>query len=246
MKSKLYLFSIAILLLSITQSCHLQFGTLKFDTQNAEMLSSDKLVNYLQNNPKPNIVLRVPDANDTTSAKTNAYYNYLIEKELVMGGINVKDAKLFNKTLKESSAEDYKNLKEITGVDLILELVRIKKDVPYTTNIFFTKHDEKRELNNYQISRFGAIIEFKIVMVENNEDAGLYTFYYTPCSSESNNGDCGCILGYKNGLNKIYPKKNWCRQRINPELQSMDETLMEDFFVESVRNIVLDLKGTEK
>ena len=245
MKSKLLLFSIAIILLSLTQSCRLQFGTLQFDAKQADMLSSDELVTFIRNHPKPTIVVRTKETNDSIIAKTNAYYNYLMEKELVKSGFKVKDAELFSKTAEKANVEDYKRLNVITGVDLILELVRIKKDVPYTTEIFYTKNNEKRELNNYQISRNGAIIEFKLVLVGNNKAEGLYTFYYTPCSSKSNNGDCGCILGYKNGLNKIYPEKNWCRKRINPELQSMDESLMEDFFTESVQNIIFDIKGVE-
>ena len=243
MKSKLLLSSIAVILLFITQSCHLQFGTLVFDQQNSEIISSEELIQFVKNKEHPTIVLRTPVSRDSTAAETNAYYNYLIEKELVKSGFKVKDVDLFNGLVDKTSMDDYKNLKDITGVDLVLELIKIKKDIPYTTDKFYTKNGEIRELNDYVISRFGAIIEYKIIMVGSNESVGLYTFYYSPCSSDSNIGDCNCILGYKNGMNKIYPKKNWCHSRENPEFMPMDESLMEDFFIQSVRSMISDMKG---
>ena len=243
MKSRLLLFSFASILLFVTQSCHLQFGTLVFEQQDSEIISSEELTNFVKNKEHPTIVLRTPVSKDSTSAKTNAYYNYLIEKELVKSGFKVKDVDLFNELVSKTTIDDYKNLKEITNVDLILELIKIKKNIPYTTDRFYTKKGEERELNDYVISRFGAIIEYKVIMVGSNEAVGLYTFYYSPCSSDSNIGDCNCILGYKNGLNKIYPKKNWCHSRENPEFMPMDENLMEDFFIQSVRSMISDMKG---
>ncbi len=247
MKSKLLLFSMTALFLILMQSCHLQFGTLQFDKKQADLQSSDQIKSFIKSNPQPTIVLKVPiTKDDTASSRSSAYYNYLIEKELVKSGFKVKDANLFNEVIKKSSSSDYNKLKEITGVDLILELVTIKKDIRYYTDRFYTNKGEERLLNDYSISRYGAIIEFKLVLLGTNEYVGTYTFYYSPCSDDDNSGDCSCVLGYKNGLNKIYPKKNWCGSRTNPEFDPMDENSMEDFFIESVQNMVLDIKDTEK
>lgn len=231
---------ILFLLLSCSS---LQMGLIRFEGKQDEIIATNKIVEFIKNNPNPSIVLRVPNTEkQATQSDPNGYIYNAIEKELVLANFNVKDRGLFNEVVNKSSGIDYTKIKEITGTELILELVRVQPNVEYSTNRVYTKTGETKIFNNHIIKRAGAAIEFKLIIVENNDYGGSYSFYYTPCS-ESSTPDCTSYIGYKNFPNKVYPNINKCKS--NSKLaayETVDQNIVEEFVRNGVKRMILEIK----
>jgi hypothetical protein len=59
--------------------------------------------------------------------------------------------------------------------------------VIYKTNKYYNKNNEEKVEPSTTHKRFGASVEFKVVLISSNEFAGIYKFNYTPCVD-------GCII----------------------------------------------------
>ena len=79
---------------------------------------------------------------------------------------------------------------ELTNTDVILEVVNIDPAVVYTTNkvTLIGKKKETQQISNIDYKKYGASVEFKLIMVKNNEIAGTYKYNYQPCPT-------GCEIG---------------------------------------------------
>lgn len=235
---KSFLLFLAVITL-LTTSC-LKTGYLKYDGKKNEIIASQKIKEFMQKNPSPSIVLRVPKAELlSTQADPNGYIYSAIEKELMIAGFNVKDRGLFNEIVGKASGITYQELKKLTGTDLILELVRADLAVEHETNRIYSKLNEEVVFKNAKIVRNGAAIEFKITIIENNDYGGSYSFYYTPCPKSENN-DCSCQIGYKGS--KVYTNLNLCKDENYDGYEKIDKDILEEFVREGVKKVIAEIR----
>ncbi len=185
MRHILTISTIAILLLP---SCSSGKKIIKFPTVPDETYANPNLRDFFKSNRNPNIVLRVPNNNDkatsnTSTSKNNDVLYNTIEKELLRENFSVRDRGLFNELLSKSQTSDYSKIKELTNTDIILEVVNIDPSVLYTTNkvTVVASKKETEQIGNVDYKEKGASVEYKVILVKNNEIAGTYKFNYKPC-----------------------------------------------------------------
>ena len=231
-------------ILMIFQSCMLQTGTIRFERKPNEMISSQKFKDYFKEHPHPSILLKVPHLADSIKDDfdNNPLY-HSIEKELLNNGMVLKDRSIYEDMVYHSRAVDIKELKNELGVDLILEVIEIKRDIVYSSHTIYDQYGYKRNFNDYSVVRYGASITFKIIFLEDFEMVGSYTFNYTPCKQKNVKHDCHCSVGYKGILNKMYPKINMCGDREDPQFNEIEIHLLNDFIAESIHEMLEDLKN---
>ena len=192
-----------VLIAVLLTSCKIHKGYLKFEKKADEIIALDKVKKIINENKSPTIVLRVPEMSESaTQSDQNNYIYNAIEKELVINGFNVKDRGLFNQVIKSQKDLDYTKINELAGAELILELIKVETKIPYKTNRAFTENNKEIILENLEYQRVGASIEFKLIIVNNNEYGGSYKFNYSPCIEL--NEDCLCKVPYK-GKKKFLP-----------------------------------------
>lgn len=168
----------------LTVGCYSSRRTVKFSQKQDEITKTESLKKYLASNPNPKIVLRT-QANssfeDVTEKEDNSYLYNIIENELLKSGFVVRDRQLFDKIVTNSNnSNNYEVLKEKSDTDLIIELTLLDRDIIYETNKY---HDQKgkERISSRPITYYGAAIEFKVIMINSNEFAGIYKFNYVPC-----------------------------------------------------------------
>jgi len=229
-----------LLILSViilNTSCGIRTGYFSFKGKDNEIIATQKIKDFMSNNPSPSIVLRVPDAGEkATTSEENVFIYNSIEKELVIAGFDVKDRGIFNEVVNKSEQLDYKKLKELTNTELILELIRVKVNIPHKTNRFYTKKDKQKVSQDDAITRAGQVLEFKIIMLEKNEYGGSYSFYQTPCKDiKSIKDNCSCNIGHKGS--RIYPEVDMCRDTDSDSKVEAFEVVQEkDAYEKFIRN----------
>ena len=164
---------------------------LKFSQKADDIVTTASLKQFLSTNKTPKVVLRVNESSvEVTEGETNDYLYNAIENQLLSSGFIVRDRQLFNKIIgNDENNIDYKQLKEKSDTDLIIELTKLNPKILYETNKYYDKNDKEKVESSYNYKRYGASVEFKVVMIKSNEFAGVYKFNYTPCSS-----DKGCSI----------------------------------------------------
>ena len=123
-------------------------------------------------------------SNTQMSTENILMYN-AIEKELLEEGFSVRDRGLFNEVMVKSTTQDYSKIKDLTNTDLILEVINIDQHIVYSTNKVnqvYKNGTEKEVLQEKDYKARGFSIEFKLVIVRNNEIAGSYKYQYKPCT----------------------------------------------------------------
>lgn len=218
MRNILTISTLAILLLT---SCSSGKKIIKFPTVPDETYANPNLREFFKSNRNPNIVLRVPNNNDkatsnTSTSKNNDVLYNTIEKELLRENFSVRDRGLFNELLSKSQTSDYSKIKELTNTDIILEVVNIDPSVLYTTNkvsLVSTKKDTEK-IGNIDYKEKGASVEYKVILVKNNEIAGTYKFNYKPCPN-------GCELTTFKFTGKNKNKKIQLKETV--EINTMEE-----------------------
>jgi hypothetical protein len=196
---------------------------IKFAAVPDETYANPNLKKFFKENRNPNIVLRVPNNNDkaTSNTSTNRNNDVLyntIEKELLKENFSVRDRGLFNELLSKSATSDYSKIKELTNTDIILEVVSIDPSVLYTTNkvTTVTSKKEAEKIGNVDYKEKGASVEYKVILVKNNEIAGTYKFNYKPCPN-------GCELTTFKFTGKKSSLKPVLRETV--EINTMEEFL---------------------
>lgn len=179
----------------------------KFPEKENEVYPSPNLKSFLKDNKNPKVVLRIPSNKGEVTTSENKEYLYdAIEKELLKNGFIVRDRQLFNQVLSRTdNSADYSKLKERTDTDLIIELSKLN-DVLYETNKYKTSKG-KEGLLSYIYKRYGAEVEFKIILMKDNEFAGTYTFNYSPCGK------------YPCEINSDFKKNWWQAQKGKKEFE---------------------------
>lgn len=244
MKNKFLLFlSMSITIIMSITSCGLKTGYLKYEGKGNEIIVTEKIKEFMKENESPSIVLKVPKTEQkSTESDLNNYIYSAIEKELALAGFNVKDRGLYNEIVGKADAIDYNELKKLTKTDLILELVNIDREIKYVTNVLYTQDGEERYYEDYHFDRYGAVIEFKITIIENNQYGGSYTFNYNPCEN-INKDKCICQVGYKKLPNKAYPHLNMCN--VDNEIEKYDlveRNVLEEFVRDGVKKMIAEIK----
>jgi hypothetical protein len=188
------LYTMTRLLITVTLSAIIFSGCssgkkiIKFATVPDETYANPNLKQFFKENRNPNIVLRVPNNNDkaTSNTSTNRNNDVLyntIEKEFLKENFSVRDRGLFNELLSKSATSDYSKIKELTNTDIILEVVSINPSVLYTTNKVTTVTSKKEieKIGSIDYKDKGASVEYKVILVKNNEIAGTYKYNFKPC-----------------------------------------------------------------
>jgi hypothetical protein len=227
---KLYLVALVFLL---STSCGSYTSLIKYQKQPDDVYANGHLKDYLKNNRSPKIVLRVPNSNDKATSNTvnnqnnNVLYN-AIEKELLKEGFNVRDRGLFNEIMDKSKSADYSKLGEETDTDLILEVINLNTDISYSTNkitlVNNGKGTETANVGPVDYKKNGASVEFRLIMVKNNEIAGNYKYNYTPCVN-------GC------------PLTDWTYNKHTKVLE-LKETVTVNTLEEFIKHCTQDLIGS--
>ncbi len=209
------------------------FRTVKFSPKNDEITTTSSLKEYLSKNPKPKIVLRTSsrlNSDNVTEKEQNNYLYNSIESELLKSGFVVRDRQLFDKIVTNSNNNNnYENLKEKSDTDLIIELTNLNRSIKYQTNKYI---DAKgREINSTYLankSYYGATIEFKVIMINTNEFAGIYKFNYVPCVD-------GCEFGAA--------KKMTRREKEGVELfEAVEEDRLIEFVKTATNQLVAEMR----
>ncbi|MBS1531731.1 MAG: hypothetical protein JSU01_15600 [Bacteroidetes bacterium] len=231
---KLYFLAIVLLL---SAGCGSYTSMIKYQQQPNDVYANNDLKDYLKSNKSPKIVLRVPNTNDKATSNTvvnqnnNVLYN-AIEKELLKEGFNVRDRGLFNEIMDKSKSADYSKLGEETDTDLILEVVNINTEIGYSTNkiTLVNNNGKGAESSNVGVVDYkknGASVEFRLIMVKNNEIAGNYKYNYTPCVN-------GCPL-----TDWTYNK----RTRALELKETVTVNLLEEFITRCTQDLISSIRS---
>lgn len=238
---KLLLFVICSYIIS---ACSLQKGYILYNSKKPEIIATPMIKEYIKTHPNPSIVLKAPNSESkSTQSDPNSYIYNAIEKELLIAGFDVRDRGLFNEIISKSRDINYEDLQKLTGTELILELVQVSTSVEYVTNKFYTRDGAERVSSEVNFKKYGAVIEFKMTLIEKNQFAGSYTFNYVPCSSVDLN-NCNCEVAYKDWT-KVYPYLSFCRNvnDYNKEaFEYVSQNEMELFVRDGVRKMIAEIR----
>ncbi|MBD3412958.1 MAG: hypothetical protein GF421_00810 [Candidatus Aminicenantes bacterium] len=211
-------------------------GYVQFVPPEPEIVQTLDLQEFMRNHESPKVVLRVPNPEFiATQAEKNDLLYAAIEKELITAGFQVSDRALFEQILSKSDEKtDYMEMSRRTHTDMILELVKLDSDVSYETNKYYTYEGEQRILPPHlSINASGAKVTFKVILIEENELAGSFTFHYAPCPD-------GCPMEIS--PHGVYLKKESSPfQDISYQMVEIDE--LEEFVKSATRQLIIRLES---
>lgn len=209
--------------------------TLKFSQKADDIVTTQSLKEFLINNKTPKVVLRVNDASYTVTEDENIDYLYnAIENQLLASGFIVRDRQLFNQIIgNDENNIDYKKLKEKSDTDLIIELTKIDSKILYETNKYYDKNNFERLDKAGVRKRYGASVEFKIVLINSNEFAGVYKFNYTPCVS-------GCVIS--KSFKDIQKEMRLFKKKGVTPYEGVEKDVMEDFIKNATFQLVTEMR----
>ena len=148
--------------------------TIKFTQKPNEVQTTDVLSAFLSKSKNPKVVLRVKEtSNNVTDKENNDYLYNAIENQLMASGFVVRDRQLFNQIIGNNENNlNYENLNKKSDTDLIIELTKLDRSVLYETNKYYdAKGNEKADQFNGPFKEYGATVEFKVVLIKNNQFA---------------------------------------------------------------------------
>jgi len=204
----------------------------KFNEQGNDIYPSANLKTFLKENKSPKIVLRIQKVKaEPADNEGNNFLYDAIEKELLMQGFTVRDRQLFNQVISNSDGNsDYIRLKSKTDTDLIIEISKMDSKVLYHTNRYITDKGKDGVLD-YNYKRYGAVVEFKIVIISNNEFAGTYTYNYTPCNEK-----------YPCQIDDSFKRKWKAVQKGKRGYEEIDKSALEEFVREATKAMVASMR----
>jgi len=223
-----------ILLIAIViaiTSCSSKY--IKFSPTKNEIYTTERLSQFLKENKNPKVVLRTPVTSIKATEEEDVSFLYgAIEKEFLSQGFIVRDRSLFNQVVANNqNSVNYSKLKDKTDTDLIIELIKIDGEILYETNKYTTEKG-KTGLLVTPYKRYGAAVEFKVVLIDNNEFAGTFKFNYAPCSK---NNKCVINESWKKRVKRINKGKESYEKVKNNDL--------EDFIRGATRELVNDMRN---
>jgi hypothetical protein len=210
--------------------------TIKFSDKDPNVYTTEYLKEFLEENKRPKVVLRVPDASTNTTAQENVDYLYnSIENQLLESGFVVRDRQLFNQIIgNDNNNIDYEKIKEKSDTDLIIELTKLDPSIVYKTNTYFDKKNREKTETEGSYKKYGATVEFKVVSIENNEYAGMYKFNYTPCTD-------GCVIS--KSFKDIRKELKQLRKREEEPYEGVEKDVLEDFIKDATKKLVNEMRS---
>lgn len=230
-----------IAIVGILSSCS-STKTLKFSQKQDDIVKTETLKDFLMNNKDPKVVLRIPQAtfmvteadNKKTTSENYDYLYNAIENQLLASGFVVRDRQLFNQIIgNDDNNIDYQKLKEKSDTELIIELTKLDPKILYETNKYYDKNNNEKVDKYHNRKRYGASVEFKIVLINSNEFAGVYRFNYTPCVD-------GCVISksFKDSKKEL---KLFKKQGITP-YEGVEKDVLEDFIKDATQKLVKQMR----
>jgi hypothetical protein len=232
---------VALMALFINVSCS-SSKTLKFTQKNDDIVKTETLKEFLMNNKNPKVVLRIPQSTFTVTEAENKNsqsenYDYLynaIENQLLASGFVVRDRQLFNQIIgNDDNNIDYKKLKEKSDTELIIELTKLNPKILYETNKYYDKSNNEKVDKYHKYKKYGASVEFKIVLINSNEFAGVYRFNYTPCVD-------GCVIS-KSFKDIKKEAKLFKKKGIN-SYEGVERDVLEEFIKDATKKLVTQMR----
>jgi hypothetical protein len=212
--------------------------TLKFTKKPDDIAKTPALKEFLAENKTPKVVLRVSDDTYLVTEDENVDYLYnAIENQLLKSGFIVRDRQLFNQIIgNEENNIDYQKLKEKSDTELIIELIKINPSILYETNKYYDKNNNEKVEKGAKRKRYGASIEFKIVMINTNEFAGVYKFNYTPCVE-------GCVISKSfKDLKKQAKETKQKRKDGERGYEGVEKDVLEEFVKNATKQLVEEMR----
>jgi len=234
--------TIILLIIPFVLSCS-STKTVKFSQEPDEIIKTESLKEFLSKSKNPKVVLRVPqntytvtdsEKNEVNQSENKDYLYNAIENQLLSSGFVVRDRQLFNQIIGNNDNNiDYQKLKDKSDTELIIELTKLDSKIIYETNKYYDKNNVEK-VNDYGTRKeYGASVEFKIVLINSNEFAGVYKFNYTPCVQ-------GCVISKSikdiNKENKMF-KKNGTKP-----YEGVERNVLEDFIKGATRKLVYEMR----
>ncbi len=222
---------ILLILISVSfASCSTKY--IKFNQAQNEIYTTKSLSEFLRTNKNPKIVLRTPVTSKKTTEEENVSFLYsAIEKEFLNQGFVVRDRNLFNQVVgNNQNTVNYSKLKDKTDTDLIIELIKVDQ-ILYETNKYNTDKGKSGILNT-PYKQYGISVEFKVVLISNNEFAGTYKFNYTPCNSDNE-----CVI------NKSWEKRVKKIKKGKESYERVSHNVMEEFIRNATKKLVIEMRS---
>jgi hypothetical protein len=229
--------SLLLLIIAIAITSCSSTKNLKFSQKADDIVTTESLTSFLNSNKKPKVVLRVNDNSvSVTEDENNDYLYNAIENQLLASGFIVRDRQLFNQIIgNEENNVDYKKLKETSDTDLIIELTKLDPQILYETNKYYDKNDKEKIENSYTYKRYGASVEFKVVMIYTNEFAGVYKFNYTPCSEGK-----GCSISIS--LKELQKERRKKAKEEEDGYEGVERNELEIFIKDATKKLVKEMR----
>lgn len=194
---------IILLLLLTCFSTQARDVTIKFKKTKDEIFTNANLRAYLKAHPKPAILLRTPSASGAmTQGDGNDLLNHpefyaQIEKAFLLNGFTVRDRAIYERIINQNQNIDYSKMSELTNTDIVLEIVSVSYQEYHTNEVL--KNGEEKVYNCDFRGFWGWKVDCKVILVKQNEVAGMYSFYKTPCTE-------GCDFSLGHSCNLVSPK----------------------------------------
>lgn len=242
MKKTLCITLFAILILTSSSSTLLK-GFIRFETPKDELILTSQIREFMKVNKNPSIVIRtVVSEKQISLSDPNGYLYNAMEKELSIAGFQVKDRGLLMELEDNSAKIDYRQIKQLKDVDLVLEVVGIENNIKYTTDHVWRENGKEKILHDfYSVTKYGARIEYKLVILKTNEFGGSYMFNYAPCSGQSN--DCSCILAFKDVPDRTYPTISFCEKKSKSVFDFVDKIIMEELARNGIKKMNQEIRN---
>ncbi len=224
-----------ILLLAISYSCSTT-KTVKFTEKQDDIIKTESLKTFLEKTKNPKVVLRVNHASYTVTEDENIDYLFnTIENQLLASGFVVRDRQLFNQIIEnDDNTIDYEVLKTKSDTDLIIELIKLDPKVIYRTNKYYDKNNaQKVETDIEKYKWYGASVEFKVVLINSNEFAGVYKFNYTPCVE-------GCMI--KKSLKELEKERKIKEEEKKKGYEGVEKNELESFIKLATIQLVEEMR----
>jgi hypothetical protein len=229
--------SLLLIVLAFTITSCSSTKNLKFSKKADDIVTNESLKEFLITNKNPKVVLRVNESSvNVTEDENNDYLYNAIENQLLASGFIVRDRQLFNQIIgnKENNI-DYQKLKEKSDTDLIIELTKLDPKILYKTNKYYDKNDNEKIEKSYTYKRYGASVEFKVVMIKSNEFAGVYKFNYTPCSEGK-----GCTIS--TSLKQLLKDSKKKMKKEEKGYEGVERDELEIFIKDATKKLVSEMR----
>lgn len=228
-------FLLLVILITANYGCS-SSKSIRFSKKPDDIVKTESLKNFLGVNKNPKVVLRVSESSYAVTENENIDYLYnAIENQLLASGFVVRDRQLFNQIIgNKDNNIDYEVLKNKSDTDLIIELTKLDPKIKYSTNKYLNKNNDERIEQSYVHERYGASVEFKVVLINSNEFAGVYKFNYTPCTD-------GCII--KKSMKELN-KERRAREKNGPQgYEGVERDELEIFIKDATQQLVAEMRN---